>query len=31
MKGWMKHDAMTKRDVLYWAAELAQLRAYYQT
>ena len=31
IKGWMKHDLYAKRDVLYSAAELAQLRAYYQT
>ena len=27
IKGWMKHDLYAKRDVLYSAAELAQLRA----
>jgi len=35
MKGWVKlfnqHDLYTKRDTLYSADELAELRAYYST
>ena len=35
MKGWVKlfnqHDLYTKRDTLYSAAELAEMKAYYST